>query len=218
MNAVAKNLKRLRTRQGMTQEELAERLHVTRQAVSNWETAKTQPDIETLMVLAEALGTDANELIYGPRSAGEPCYARYQKKHVICAAVCAALVLVWLLMEIRLVPYLKRLQNATFETRPLRFYMLFVQPAALFAAGVLLPALASLWADIRLRGTWLRRSVVLAGVLSAGWYLLWLFCFFVYCPPALQVLTHILVMSDKILLRIGPLFLSGVCFFLGLDH
>ena len=112
MNAVAKNLKRLRTRQGMTQEELAERLHVTRQAVSNWETAKTQPDIETLMVLAEALGTDANELIYGPRSAGEPCYARYQKKHVICAAVCAALVLVWLLMEIRLVPYLKRLQNA----------------------------------------------------------------------------------------------------------
>lgn len=214
MNAVAKNLKRLRTRQGMTQEELAEQLHVTRQAVSNWETAKTQPDIETLMVLAEALGTDANELIYGPRSAGEPCYARYQKKHVICAA----LVLVWLLMEIRLVPYLKRLQNATFETRPLRFYMLFVQPAALFAAGVLLPALASLWADIRLRGTWLRRSVVLAGVLSAGWYLLWLFCFFVYCPPALQVLTHILVMSDKILLRIGPLFLSGVCFFLGLDH
>lgn len=134
MNAVAKNLKRLRTRQGMTREELAERLHVTRQAVSNWETAKTQPDIETLMVLAEAPGTDANELIYGPRSAGEPCYARYQKKHVICAAVCAAvraaLVLVWLLMEIRLVPYLKWLQNATFETRPLRFYMLFVQPAA----------------------------------------------------------------------------------------
>ena len=118
MSAVAKNLKRLRTRQGMTQEELAEQLHVTRQAVSNWETAKTQPDIETLMVLAEALGTDANELIYGPRSAGEPCYARYQKKHVICAAVCAALVLVWLLMEIRLVPYLKRLQNATFEKRP----------------------------------------------------------------------------------------------------
>lgn len=135
MNAVAKNLKRLRTRQGMTQEELAERLHVTRQAVSNWETAKTQSDIETLMVLAEALGTDANELLYGPRPAGEPCYARYQKKHVICAAVCAVLVLVWLLMEIRLVPYLKRLQNATFETRPILIYNTVCTTTGSFCSG-----------------------------------------------------------------------------------
>lgn len=217
MSAVAKNLKRLRTRQGMTQEELAERLHVTRQAVSNWETAKTQPDVETLTVLAEVLGTDANELIYGLRPDGE-CYVRYQKKHVICAAVCAVLMLAWLLMESELVPYLKRLQNTTFEMRPLLFYMLFVQPLALFAAGALLPALTSLWVDIRLREVWLRRGVVLAGVLFAGWYLLWLFCFFVYCPPALRILTHILAMNDKILFRIGPVFLSGICFYLGLNH
>lgn len=213
MNAAAKNLKRLRTRQGMTQEELAERLHVTRQAVSNWETAKTQPDIETLAVLAKALGTDANELIYGPRPAGER-YARYQKKHVLCAV----LMLAWLLMKIKLVPYLKRLQSTAFETRPLWFYMLFVQPLALFTAGALLPALASLRVDIRLRGAWLRRGVVLAGVLFAGWYLLWLFCFFVYCPPTLRILTYILAINGKILFRNGPLFLSGICFFLGLNR
>jgi len=35
MNAVAKNLRRLRKQAGVTQEALAERLHVTRQAVSN---------------------------------------------------------------------------------------------------------------------------------------------------------------------------------------
>lgn len=163
MNAVAKNLKRLRKQTGLTQEELAEKLHVTRQAVSSWETARTQPDIETLTALAEALGTDVNELIYGPRPDGER-YARYQKKYVICAAVCAVLALAWLLMEIELVPYLKRLQSTTFEARPLWAYMLFVQPLALFAAGSLLPALASLWVDIRLRGACFRRCFLAAGL------------------------------------------------------
>lgn len=217
MNAVARNLKRLRKQTGLTQEELAEKLHVTRQAVSSWETARTQPDIETLTALAEALGTDVNELIYGPRPDPES-YARYQKKHVICAAVCTVLALAWLLMEIELVPYLKRLQSTTIETRPLWSCMLFVQPPALFAAGSLLPALASLWVDIRLRGAWLRRGVLLAGVLFAGWYLIWLFCLFVYCPPVLDVLTHILAMNDKILFRLGPVFLSGICFYLGLNR
>ncbi len=66
MNAVGKNLKQLRQREKLTQDALAERLHVTRQAVSSWETGKTQPDIETLTALAEALGADVRELIYGP--------------------------------------------------------------------------------------------------------------------------------------------------------
>ena len=43
MNAVGKNLKQLRQREKLTQDALAERLHVTRQAVSSWETGKPQP-------------------------------------------------------------------------------------------------------------------------------------------------------------------------------
>ena len=37
MSVIGKNMKKIRLEKGMTQEELAERLHVTRQAVSNWE-------------------------------------------------------------------------------------------------------------------------------------------------------------------------------------
>lgn len=37
MAKVAKNLRRLRTDCGMTQAQLAEKMHVTRQAISNWE-------------------------------------------------------------------------------------------------------------------------------------------------------------------------------------
>ena len=44
---------------------MAETLHVTRQAVSNWENGKTQPDIETLSALAECFEIPVEELIYG---------------------------------------------------------------------------------------------------------------------------------------------------------
>lgn len=44
---------------------MAEKLNVTRQAVSNWETEKTQPDVETLQKIAQVLEVSDEELIYG---------------------------------------------------------------------------------------------------------------------------------------------------------
>lgn len=58
MNNVAKNIKKIRLESGITQEELAEKLFVTRQTISNWENGKSQPDIETLTTLAEVLSVD----------------------------------------------------------------------------------------------------------------------------------------------------------------
>ena len=65
MNKVNTMIKVLRTEKGMNQEQLAEKLQVTRQAVSNWETGKTQPDIETLTRMAEVFGVSVEKLIYG---------------------------------------------------------------------------------------------------------------------------------------------------------
>ena len=62
---VGNNIKKVREEKGLTQEQLAERLNVTRQAVSNWENEKTQPDIETLDRIASALDVDIERLIYG---------------------------------------------------------------------------------------------------------------------------------------------------------
>ncbi len=66
MSGIARNIKKLRQKKGLTQEELAEKLYVTRQAVSNWETGKNQPDVDTLKSLAEVLETDIKEVINGP--------------------------------------------------------------------------------------------------------------------------------------------------------
>ena len=49
----AKNIKSARLGAKLTQDELAENISVTRQAVSNWENGKTETDIDTLTKLAE---------------------------------------------------------------------------------------------------------------------------------------------------------------------
>lgn len=50
---------------GMTQDEVAEKLSLTRQAISSYETGRTQPDINTLVKMAEIYNTDLQSIIYG---------------------------------------------------------------------------------------------------------------------------------------------------------
>ena len=64
---IGKHIKQYREQKDMTQEALADRLSVTRQAVSNWECGKTQPDIETLHRIADVLDITVEELIYGEK-------------------------------------------------------------------------------------------------------------------------------------------------------
>ena len=67
MNKIAKSIKRLRTANDLSQEELAEKLFVSRQAVSSWENNRTQPDIEMIENLAEIFDVSIEELIYGEK-------------------------------------------------------------------------------------------------------------------------------------------------------
>ena len=61
---VGKNIKFFREKKDITQSELADKLCVTRQAVSNWENGKTEPDIEMLNKIASVLEISIEELIY----------------------------------------------------------------------------------------------------------------------------------------------------------
>ena len=56
-------IKKLRTEQGLSQDELAERVHVVRQTVSKWERGTWVPDADSLVALARALGVSAAELL-----------------------------------------------------------------------------------------------------------------------------------------------------------
>lgn len=57
----------LRKQQGLTQDELAERLFVTRQAVSRWESGETVPNTETLKRLSQTFDVSINTLLGSPR-------------------------------------------------------------------------------------------------------------------------------------------------------
>ena len=51
-------LKNLREKNNLTQEQLAERVQVTRQAVSRWETGETQPNTDTLKLFSQVFAVD----------------------------------------------------------------------------------------------------------------------------------------------------------------
>ncbi len=61
-------LKSLREKSNRTQEQLAERVRVTRQAVSRWETGETQPNSDTWKLLSREFGVSINTLLGSPRT------------------------------------------------------------------------------------------------------------------------------------------------------
>ena len=60
-------LLKLRTEKGLSQEELAEALYVTRQAVSRWENGETVPNVDTLKLLSQFFEVSINTLLGCPR-------------------------------------------------------------------------------------------------------------------------------------------------------
>ena len=57
----------LRTKKGLSQEELADKIFVTRQAVSRWENGETVPNTETLKLLSRLFDVSINTLLGSPR-------------------------------------------------------------------------------------------------------------------------------------------------------
>ena len=63
MTALSERLKLLRKRKDLTQEQLADYMGISPQAVSRWETGATSPDISALPMLADLFGITVDELL-----------------------------------------------------------------------------------------------------------------------------------------------------------
>ena len=74
------NLAKERKQAGISQEELAEKLHLTRQTISKWETGASAPDVEGLRALCRALDVSADRLVEG--AGQEPKLTRDRKDSV----------------------------------------------------------------------------------------------------------------------------------------
>ena len=62
---VGNQIRERRQALGLSQEELAQRLYVSRVTVSHWETDKTLPDVQSMLLLANLFGTTIDELVRG---------------------------------------------------------------------------------------------------------------------------------------------------------
>lgn len=79
----------LRTKKGLSQDELAEKLYVTRQAVSRWENGDTIPNTETLKALSNLFDVSINTLLGSPRKlicqcCGMPLEDSTTSREIIC--------------------------------------------------------------------------------------------------------------------------------------
>lgn len=151
MRDIGKNIRTLREQKNLTQEELAERLFVTRQTVSNYETGKTRPDVDTILKIAEILETDANTVFYGPATPPDQ-KAAYRK------LIIGGIVLVLLVAAlVYLTPIAKYLKSYRYLMGLNSFLLAVLNPVILFLFGWLLMCGLSLLLKFKpLAGRWVK--------------------------------------------------------------
>ena len=172
MHDIARNLKRLRRQKGLTQEELADKLHVTRQAVSNWERNQNLPELEVLLAAAEALEVSMDELLYGPRPAERPGGPENRRKRIVTAA---ALWAVWgVLLAIYLIgrPTVADYMRLAYDGTAYMAFMFVLGPAVYLTLGIAVCALICVWRDLHPRRPAIRRSMFWMGICTAALLLL----------------------------------------------
>jgi len=77
--AFADNLQQLRKQSNLSQEKLAEQLHITRQAISKWESGQSVPDADTCLKLCEIFAVSPNQLLWGVNFAAAPVLGEQNK-------------------------------------------------------------------------------------------------------------------------------------------
>lgn len=91
---LGKNIHDLRKQQGLSQENLAEKINVTRQTISNWELGETSPNPEQLILLSRTLNKSIDELVgneVNPAAGRQDDNSRPPKSICSCLAVICGL-------------------------------------------------------------------------------------------------------------------------------
>ena len=161
MNRFSQTLRRVRCQAGLTQQQLADRLHVTRQSVSSWELGRTEPDFETAGRLAEIFGTSVSSLLGEDE---KPAYPRFQKRFVLGFAVCAGLLLAVSGLELGLFAYWRKLLLHDYGVALYAaLWKLFVPPLLWYASGLGAVCFFAMWSPVRC-GKQARLALLLAAL------------------------------------------------------
>lgn len=90
----AKNLQAIRKRANLSQEDVAERLHISRQAVSKWEMGQSTPDMDTCVKLCEILKVTPDQLLLGVEANKTRVPQEKNNQWITIFVVCTAFLMV----------------------------------------------------------------------------------------------------------------------------
>lgn len=161
MAEVSKNIKKIRNELGMTQQELADRLNVTRQAVSSWETGKNHPDLDMLEKIAQIYGVGLEELIYGRK---KPKQQIDRKRRIMRAAVFGMIFAALVVLGRCLEPVVQDRLMRQYDGYSMMLFSTVLIPAIYVSAGITGMAVASVFYNICLRS---RRQRIISGIAAA---------------------------------------------------
>ena len=206
----------LRTKLGFSQEDLAEKMFVSRQTVSSWETDRSRPDVDTLKTLADVFGTDVNDLIYGSPKGS---YQRFQLKFLNAVIICMIILVIMGIIRGIILPNWFEVRGRKYIVGPSNLVLPLISEAIIFfVAGYLNTSFVSLWVDCRSRKA---KHTLLIGTLLMLPSLLLILAFvlwYIFQDNPLSVRLFILFSIRKRWLRV-PLFwafplVSGILLFL----
>ena len=92
-------IKKYRTEFSLSRDELAEKLFVTRQSISNWENDRTYPDIKSLVLLSEVFSVSLDQLVKGDvdemkKEISEQEQAQFQKEGAVLGIIMLVLLVI----------------------------------------------------------------------------------------------------------------------------
>ena len=146
------NLKRLRTAQNLSQEDIAQKLHITRQTVSGWETGRCEPDIDMIKSLAYVLNVDVQELICGEKPDKK---STYDRKFLMPSCVFGGIIVIFVLFRILFYSRLLAYRSSTYKMMWLGEVLLFIYPLIGFlTGGMFLASLHNLFSTLRIQNPW----------------------------------------------------------------
>ncbi|MGM9947176.1 helix-turn-helix domain-containing protein [Floccifex sp.] len=142
----SQRIKSLRKEKNLTQEQLAQSLHVSRQAVSNWENNRNLPDIEMLIQISSVFDVSLDELLTGKELKEKIIVdgneSRRAKMNLISTIIGGCLILlgfIFIFIKACSVEYIDEMGflHENFFLLPMAFFSMFTGLLIIFFTGIL---------------------------------------------------------------------------------
>lgn len=141
MSNLSKNIRKYRESRHLSQEELAKKLYVTRQTISNYENGKSEPDLDRIKDMADFFGVEMQEMIQGQNQYVFPT-VKFVKLVLL-----SGIMIIWIILASKSVEQMK-----VYYSIP--WFFLTLCP---FAASVLLSGIGYLLSEVLIESRILKR-------------------------------------------------------------